>query len=500
PETDVPKQAGIIKKNALRLLNLINQLLDISKLDEKKLKLQVSKRNLVSFVRGVIMNFESLAESRDIILSVKSERAEIEVYFEKEKMEKILTNLISNSFKFTPEGGKITVNIYDTYLNKAFIKIRDTGIGIPEKELPKLFDRFYQVDSSHTREHEGTGIGLALTKELVELHKGKISINSKEGEWTEVTIELPLGKDMFEDSVVVEEEIHSEKESEVKSPAEHFYEVYTGTETLSANSIDQLDTAERIEEDKLIILVVEDNADVREYIKDSLGDGFLVEEASNGEQGLRKAEMIIPDLIIGDIMMPKMDGYQMTKILKNDEKTNHIPIILLTAKSDQDSKFKGLESGADDYLIKPFNIRELQIRINNLITIRKTLQEKYSGITKINPEGEKKLSDVNEKFINRVIPIIQHHLAEEEFSIEAFSKELGMSRKQLYKKLKALTGKSPSRYLRSFRLSVAKEMIKEQKGNISEIAYSVGFSSPIYFSKCFKDEYGYPPSELLVSH
>ena len=496
---DTIKQAGIIKHNAFRLLGLINQLLDISKLDEGKLKLQVSKRNLVSFVRGLVMNFESFAESKDIILSVKSEIEEIELYFDKEQMEKILTNIISNAFKFTPEGGKITVNICESYLNKAVIKIKDTGIGIPERELRKLFDRFYQVDSSQTRAHEGTGIGLALTKELVELHKGKISVDSKEGEWTEVTIELPLGRDHFNVDEVIAEELQLEIEGDKK----YLKEQFISDQTISQSTelpIEQLDTLfEKPDEDKLIILVVEDNADVRQYIKDSLGKEFIIEEAANGEQGVRKAEMIIPDLIICDIMMPKMDGFQMTKILKTDEKTNHIPIILLTAKSDQDSKFEGLRTGADDYLIKPFNIRELQLRINNLITIRKTLQEKYSGIIKINPEAEKKLSDVNEKFINRVIPIIQQHLAQEEFSIEEFSKELGMSRKQLYKKLKALTGKSPSRYVRSFRLSVAKEMIKEHKGNISEIAYSVGFSSPIYFSKCFKDEFGYPPSELLVS-
>ncbi len=491
---DVPHQANLIKKNAFLLLRLINQLLDISKLDEGQIKLQVLKRNLVSFTKGVVMNFESFAESKDIILSIKSEKDEIEVYFDKEKMEKILTNIVSNAFKFTPEGGKITVNLYESYLNNAVITIKDTGLGIPEKELPKLFDRFYQVDGSHTREHEGAGIGLALTKELVELHKGKITINSKEGEGTEVRIELLLGRDHFKDSEIIEEEL----QPEIESDTNYLKEQLISTSQFAETTMGQPDASlDKTEGEKLIILIVEDNSDVRQFIKDSLGTEFIIEEAVNGEQGVRRAELIIPDLIIGDIMMPNMDGYQMTKILKNNEKTNHIPIILLTAKSDQDSKLEGLESGADDYLIKPFNLDELKARIYNLINIRKILQEKFSGMSRKKELHEsKKLSDVNERFISKVMEVMCRHMPEVEFTIEDFGNEVGMGRSQLHRKLKAITGKSASRYLRSYRLSVAKEMIENDKGNISEIAYSVGFSSPIYFSKCFKDEFGIAPSEL----
>jgi YesN/AraC family two-component response regulator len=229
-----------------------------------------------------------------------------------------------------------------------------------------------------------------------------------------------------------------------------------------------------------------------------MSNDYQVEEASNGEQGVRKAEMIIPDLIISDIMMPKMDGYKLLSILKNNEKTSHIPIILLTAKSEQESKIEGLETGADDYIIKPFDTKELQIRIRNLINIRKKLQEKFSGGERIPiREGEKKLGYIDEKFINKINDIINKHISEEEFSIEEFGREVGMSRSQLHRKLKGLTGKSASRYLRSVRLSKARKMIENQIGNISEIAYSVGFSSPVYFSKCFKDEYGFPPSDLI---
>jgi YesN/AraC family two-component response regulator len=254
------------------------------------------------------------------------------------------------------------------------------------------------------------------------------------------------------------------------------------------------------DEDRTIILVVEDNTDVREFIKDSLGKTFQIEEASNGEQGVRKAEQIIPDLIISDIMMPIMDGNELTRILKNDEKTSHVPIILLTAKSEQQSKLEGLETGADDYLTKPFDTKELQIRINNLISIRRKLQEKFSKVDfiPVKKSEKKKLSNLEEQFMYKVMEVIENHISEEEFSIEQFGKEVGMSRMQLHRKLKALSGKSASHYIRSVRLSKARRMIEEREGNISEIAYSVGFSSPQYFARCFKEEFGFPPSDLTT--
>ncbi|RKY92022.1 MAG: hypothetical protein DRQ01_06825, partial [Ignavibacteriae bacterium] len=424
PSENATKQAGAIKRNANRLLVLINQLLDLSKLEVGKLELKASKSNIVSFIKGITMSFESVAEGKDITLKVKSSNDEIEIYFDKEKMTKILTNLLSNAFKYTGEGGEITVAVTPTHAefisasslsgeipkqsasggrndNMISICIKDSGIGISKEELPKLFDRFYQVDSSQTREHEGTGIGLALTKELVELHHGTISVDSKLGDpdkvgtgWTEFTVDLPLGNKHLKDDEIVKTE----------EPTKDDLIIDVKEFVLSA-VVEGIDT-EVISEDKNILLVVEDNADVREYIKDSLGEEFQIEEASNGEQGVRKAENIIPDLIISDIMMPKMDGNELTRILKNDERTSHIPIILLTAKSEQESKLEGLEAGADDYLTKPFDTKELQIRISNLINLRRGLQKKFSkGEYKPKP-GEKKLSKLDQKFINRVIEVI----------------------------------------------------------------------------------------------
>ncbi|MFB3056250.1 MAG: response regulator, partial [Ignavibacteriaceae bacterium] len=340
----------------------------------------------------------------------------------------------------------------------------------------------------------GTGIGLALTKELVELHQGMISVDSKLGDpdlvgtgWTEFTIELPLGRRHLKDEEIVDYLETEETKDVIQIP--HEREKNLVTESEESREVETVD--------KTIILIVEDNADVREFIKDSLGDKFKIEEASNGEQGVIKAKEIIPDLIISDIMMPKMDGNELTRILKNDEKTSHIPIILLTAKSEQESRLEGLETGADDYLTKPFDTKELQIRINNLIKIRRKLQEVYSKGTFLQRPTVNKLSSLDERFMIKVMKIIEQHISEEEFSIEEFVKELEMGNMQMHRKLKALTGKSASRYIRSVRLARAKKMIEQKMGNISEIAYSVGFGSPAYFTRCFREEYGHPPSDLV---
>lgn len=511
---DIVKDANIIKRNSRRLLQLINQLLDLSKLEAGKLKLEASKGNIVSFVKGVALSFESLAESKDISLKIYSEKDSIEMYFDKEKMMKILTNILSNAFKFAPEEGAITVSVkechselvwespsvskmlkqvqHDNLKKFVEIKIKDTGIGIAQEEIPKLFDRFYQVDNSQTREYEGTGIGLALTKELVELHHGRIKVESEKGAWTEFTLEFPLGRDHLKDEeIIAEQEIITRV---ILNPDEvgmkNLREVVNSDSSSLAPQNDN-----EVNEDKTIILVVEDNYDMRQYIRESLYGNYIIEEAVNGDQGVRKAEKIIPDLIISDMMMPKLDGNQLVKILKNDEKTSHIPIILLTAKAGQENKLEGLEIGADDYLTKPFDIKELQVRIKNLINIRKKLQEKFSRIGSGIPEiNEKKLSSIDEKFMFRVGEVIEKHISEEEFDIEEFCKEVAMSRSHLHKKLKALTGKSASLYVRSVKMMKAKKMIEEQTGNISEIAYSLGFSSPAYFTRCFKEEFGYPPS------
>jgi len=486
PNADIQKQAGSVKRNANHLLDLINQLLDISKLEAGKLKLDASCGNIVSFVKGRATSFDGIAQKKDITLRIKSAREQIEIYFDRDMMMKIITNLLSNAFKFTPEGGEITITIIETNTRSINLKIKDTGTGISDEEVPKLFDRFYQVDSSHTREQGGTGIGLALAKDLVELHHGTIDVKSKIRIGTEVTIKLLRGRAHLSDDEIVEpcEQIE-EKKTLVRDEE---YSSYTAVKEKVADAIG---------EDKTIVLIVEDNAETRAHINDSLGDEFKIEEAANGEQGVRKALKIIPDIIISDIMMPKKDGNELTRILKNDERTSHIPIILLTAKAEQESKLKGLETGADAYLTKPFDTRELHTRIINLVNTRRRLQEKFSSGEYVPKRGKKKLSDLEEQFMSKVMEVIENHISIEEFNIKKFAKEIDIGRVQLHRKLKALTGKSASRYIRSVKLSRAKKMLEEREGNISEIAFSVGFRTPAYFTRCFKEEYGYPPRDLM---
>ncbi len=480
------KNAGLIKKNANNMLNLINQLLDLSRLDSGRLELKAAKQNIIPFLKGIAMSFESLAIMNSIKFNLNVTEDELMVYFDREKMETIIKNLLSNAFKFTPNENEISVSLKKCDESSIEIKIRDTGIGISEEQLPKIFDRFYQVNSAHTREHGGTGIGLSLVKELVELHHGSISVDSKLGEWTEFKIILPLGNEHLTPREIVEidNQLPIEKLTIDKSELIHSANHNSNSENLITN--------------KNIILIVEDNADVREFIKDSLGNDYHFEEAENGEEGIRKAEEIIPDLIISDVMMPKMDGNEMTRRLKSDQKTSHIPIIMLTAKSGQEYRIEGLETGADDFLTKPFDAKELHIRIKNLISLRKKLQEIYSSntITSL-AKSKHKLKGIDVQFMDRILKVIEEHISEEEFTIENFGHEVGMSRSQMFRKIKALTGKSCSVYLRSVRLAKAKNMLQNHEANISEIAYSVGFGSPSYFAHCFKEEYGYAPSEIV---
>jgi signal transduction histidine kinase/ligand-binding sensor domain-containing protein/DNA-binding response OmpR family regulator len=478
------KNVGIIKRNASRLYGLVNQLLDLSKLEAGKMTLEAREQNIIPLLKGLVLSFTSLAERKKITLKFNTIEEKLNVFVDKDKMEKIVNNLLSNAFKFTTEGGKIDFTV-EKMLNEIEIRISDNGIGIPDERINKIFNRFYQVDGRQTRETEGTGIGLALTKELVELHKGKTFVESKEGKGTTFTVFLPLGREHLKPEEIVEKEIQVVK-SETKVEMELIPELDNRKEK---KEIDVF-----LETEKPLLLIVEDNSDVRSYIISHLENDYRIQEAIDGEDGMNQAIKHIPDLIISDVMMPKMDGFELCNKLKADEKTSHIPIIMLTAKATSQDKIEGYQTGADDYIMKPFDASVLRARIKNLIEIRRKLQEKFSSDEFVIP-GE--LSSIDERFLNKVLNVINEHISEEDFSIELLSKESAMSKEQIYKKIKALTGKSPSLFLRSIRLVRAKKMIKENKSTISEISYLVGFSSPAYFTKCFKEEFGNSPSDLL---
>lgn len=511
----VKKNADTIKRSAIRLLGLINQLLELSKLKDLRVKLEARPSDILLFTKSIASSFQTLAEIKNINIIVSYEHENIELYFNQDKMMKILSNLISNSIKFTPEGGEIKISILEkensNHRGIVEIKLHDNGIGIPQVDIPKLFEQYFTVYQRFPSNQEGTGIGLALTKELVELHHGTIRVESQAGNlekgvrgWTEFTLNFLTGRDHLQQDEVMDNIPFTNADLEYVNPMQEqlkFFKVDLAFHQENRDDIEFMsDKSSEIQDElNLMILIVEDNHDVREFIKDCLGSDFQIELAADGKEALVKSEKLIPDLIISDILMPYMSGYDLTRILKKNERTSHIPIILLTAKSQHESKIEGLEAGADDYLTKPFDANELRIRIHNLVKIRRQLQDKFSKEDFISKKSTrvKKLNDYEEQFMNKILDIIEKHLGEEEFTIEQFAEEASMSRVQLHRKLKALTGKSASTYLRSVRLLKAKKMLSEQNGNVSEIAYAVGFSSPAYFTRCFKEEFNYLPSDLL---
>lgn len=520
----------VVHKNANRLLGLVNQLLDISKLESGKMKLQTMPRNIVTLMKALTLSFTSYAERKRIALKFNSTEDEIIAYIDKDKIEKIITNVLSNAFKFTPEGGRIEVTLKPSSfppLAKGELKggsveiaIQDTGVGIPKDKLSKIFDRFYQVDGSHTREQEGTGIGLSLTKELVELHKGTIEVESEAGKGTIVTISLPLGKEHLNPEEIIgqykdedydkDKEYDKEKDYEkdqeqrkihyllTDEPRDYDDEVTKIRQLLDDDS--QITTKQKIdfeifEKDNLpLLLLVEDNGDVRNYIRSNLNKEFRILEAIDGEDGWDNTLEHIPDLVVSDVMMPKMDGFELCKKLKTDERTSHIPVILLTAKAASSDKIEGYEIGADDYIMKPFEPYELKARIKNLIEQRKRLHEHFKKHGLYEIEG-KNISSLDQKILQNAVRFINEHISDTSLNIEMLSENLALSRSVLHRKICSLLGEAPGELIKIMRLKKAANLIENNFGNLSEIALEVGFSNPAYFSECFKKQFGIPPSQ-----
>ncbi|MBK8564819.1 MAG: tetratricopeptide repeat protein [Saprospiraceae bacterium] len=507
---DFQKYYRIMHRNGKRLLDLVNQLLDLSRLEGGKLKLQVAEGDLVGFVKAVAYSFESLAMRKQIDYQIIVEERPAASYFDKDKVEKILSNLISNAFKFTNDGGRIEVRMTMDYSQRSgdksggdfksppdlgtivnrqsSIQIKDNGMGIPADQLPHIFERFAKTVTSELQ--PGSGIGLALTKELVELHKGKIEVESREGEGTIFTVILPVDRDAFD-----EHEINLSTPNVLEQPAISTSETTSGVKATIPISTDFQSAI--LQPQSPILLVVEDNPDVRNYIADQFREQYQIIEAENGRLGLEKALETTPDLVISDIMMPEMDGTEFCKQLKINEKTSHIPVVMLTALAEQGDRIKGLELGADDYLIKPFDAKELTVRVANLIAGRQKLQEHYRrSLNSFAPIAELKAESVDAVFLKKVREAVEANMEEESFSVVELGAQVGMSRSQLHRKLSALTGFSPNEVIRNMRLEKAKQLLEKRVGNASEVAYMTGFNSPAYFAKCFKDYFGVTPSEV----
>ncbi|GAB3499777.1 hypothetical protein GCM10027341_23780 [Spirosoma knui] len=484
-DPQIREKVNLIQRNGSRLLRLINQLLDLTKLEARKMSLSTTAGDLVRLVRSTLQSFESMANQKGVILQFQATQERLPMHFDRDKLEKILYNLLSNAIKFTSASGTVSVSLTNGEpIPEGWIQltVEDTGAGIPLTKQPYIFDRFYQADASDTREQEGTGIGLALTKELVELHGGTIQLSSQEGIGTLVTVRLPMQAALsIED---VSEQLNLPDQTTTFS---------TGIASES--------------EDAPLILIIEDNDDVRAFIRSSLSgiDPYRIIEAANGETGLQLAQQQVPDLIITDLMMPKMDGYAVCKRIKQDERTSHIPVIMLTARADVDSKLEGLETGADTYLSKPFSQRELVAHLTNLIALRRQLQQRYSQTTlgqamhnqyKGWPTSYPSLPSMEQVFLDRVRTAIDEHLDDEGYSVERLSDDIGLSRTQLHRKLKALTNEAPGDLIRLLRLQRAHELLSASVGTVAEVAYSVGFGNPANFSTSFSRHFGYAPSEV----
>lgn len=473
---DVPlRKIKLMRRHTDRLLELVNQLLDLSRLDSGKMKLQVAKGDVILVLRALAGAFESMAERKQIHYHVHFSEPDQLSFFDHDKLEKIVTNLLGNAFKYTPEKGTVSF-IAETDGKRLRLSVEDSGPGIAKKELDKVFDRFYQSEGN---EDKGSGIGLALVKELTDLYRGQISVNSEPGKGSRFRVSLPLDLASFKQ----EELVYQPGEPALENTIGHHHEPTDHTGTINAAS------------NLPLLLIVEDNADLRNLIHEIVQHDYQVIQAVNGKEGLEKALQEIPDLIISDVMMPLMDGFELAQKIKADERTSHIPMILLTAKAGQSHKIEGLDTGADDYLTKPFDHKELLVRLRNLINQRKLLRKKFAGEIILKP-SEVSVKSAEQVFLDKVMRAIEANMSEEDFGVEELAKEVTMSRSQLHRKLIALTGQSPSEVLRNTRLLRAKELLQKKAATPSEVAFRVGFNSHTYFSKCFKEEFGISPSEV----
>jgi signal transduction histidine kinase/DNA-binding response OmpR family regulator len=481
----VRDQLHSINNNAQRLLRLVNQLLDFRKAESGNLKLEVSEGNIVKFLKEIKLSFDGLAEQMKIDFRFYSSSNVIKAWFDRDQFEKIMFNLLSNAFKHTPEHGTIAIRVVEGKDDIA-IAVEDSGKGIKPEHYETIFQTFFSYDED--RHHTGTGIGLALTKSLVDAHHGTISVERTEDQVTRFTVKLSCGNKHFDQSEL----------SKGPIDVEHieFYPVLS-PDTLFQTEPETDQLLQRTE-DQPKLMIVEDNNDVRAYIKSIFINDFVILEAENGKEGLSLAQEEIPDIIISDVMMPVTDGISMTRQLKSDAKTSHVPIILLTARTSLIFKVEGLETGADDYVNKPFNPKVLQLKVRNLIRAREVMRKAFRDNDTLSIEPRRlTLTSTDEDFVQKVLTSIENNISNADYSVEELGLDVAMSRMQLYRKLKALTGQSANEFIRTIRLKRAAQMLEQNQLTIAEITYEVGFNDLQYFRECFKKQFGVTPSEYM---
>ncbi|HAA11088.1 MAG TPA: hypothetical protein DCE41_05050 [Cytophagales bacterium] len=479
---DPKDQYRVMLRNGERLLNLINQILELSKVESGSLQLQVSELDLIPTLKPIIFPFNEYAERKYLTFTVSFPQDKVVLWADPDKLEKVVVNLLSNAFKYTPEYGQVSVAI-EVVDNYCEIRIQDTGVGIAEENVAHIFDRFYQVNNKV----QGTGIGLALTKELVELHHGTIEVASRVGEGTCFSVSIPLGKEHF-----TQDELAT-----AMAPAETQESALLHAETPAPSS--DLPTPLPVSEGKpLTLLIAEDNDDMRTFLVQQLESQYHILEAANGQQALLLAQSQNPDAILSDVMMPELDGFELCAQIKSNADTAHIPVILLTAKSEADHRKQGLEQGADHYLTKPFDPQMLALHLTNLMRTREQVREYWlSGKSvSLNP-APVKVAPRDQAFLEQVVACIEEHLSDSSFGIERLCEVLAMSRTQLYRKLKALIGISANEFIRSFRLKRAAQLLQTGEYTVAEVTYQVGFNDLKHFREYFKKQFGVNPSEYI---
>lgn len=502
------EQIDLARSNAERMVDLINQLLDLARLEAGRLKLRARRGDLIAFLHCLYKRFVPLAERRQVNFRFDPPRRAIELYFDPDQLDKVFMNLLANAFKFTPRNGAVSLSVTAPATSTSSkdeigeepkgwvtVRIRDTGSGISADELTNIFDRFYQVESSAARRWPGSGLGLALAKDLTELHGGLLEADSEIGFGSSFAVELPLGRDHLTDDQLTDEEALSAVPDDQQPPVTPPMMDLAETAIMPAEPAPTTEETDGDQntEDRTTVLVVDDHPDVRTYIRNQLETDYRVEEAVDGEHGLELARKLMPDLVVSDVMMPGMNGFELCSALKENPELDYLPVILLTARAGPRNKLEGLRQGADDYLTKPFDARELKARIGNLIASRRRLQHHFDRGPALRPVNTEVVS-ADTSFLERVQDMVEEGMVDGDFNVDVLASRVGMDRSHLYRRLRALTHQTPSELIRTMRLERAEQLIRGNAGSISEIAYQVGFKSVAHFSKSFRDRYQASPS------